>query len=86
MEWRCVPICRSCRRNYLQTQQRAIEIKATRKGLTDALSVFINQPISENTQLEMPADYNATDTTIMRPELQLYQSQSLLLGRAGAAY
>ena len=62
----------------LQTQQRAIEIKATRKGLTDALSTFINQPISAATQLEMPSDYNATDTAIRRPELQLYKSQSLL--------
>ncbi len=40
----------------LQTAQRTIEIKATRKGLTDALSVFLPQPISANTQLEMPAD------------------------------
>jgi len=63
----------------LQTKQRAIEIKATRKGLTDALSVFLNQPVTENTQLEVPADYNAADTAIMRPELQLYQSQSSLL-------
>jgi len=62
----------------LQIRQRVIEIKATRKGLTDALAVFINQPITENTALEMPADDNAGDTAIMRPELQLYQSQSQL--------
>ncbi|TKK70995.1 TolC family protein [Ilyomonas limi] len=62
----------------LQTQQRTIEIKATRKGLTDALAVFINQPISENTLLKIPADYTATDTINNRPELQLYKSQSLL--------
>ena len=63
---------------YLQTQQRAIEIKSTRKGLANALSVLIGQPILENTRLEMPPDYNVADTTIRRPELQLYQSQSLL--------
>jgi len=63
----------------LQTQQRAIEIKATRKGLTDALAVFINQPVLETTQLEMPADYNTVNTTILRPELQLYKSQTLLI-------
>src|SRR3954469_3984011 len=56
---------------YLQTQQRVIEIKATRKGLADALSVLINQPISENVQLEMPADLITTDTSIIRPELEL---------------
>src|SRR3982751_5865616 len=54
---------------YLQTQQRTIEIKATRKGLADALSVLINQPILENTQLEMPADFITSDTSIIRPEI-----------------
>src|SRR3954465_5091516 len=33
---------------YLQTQQRTIEIKSTRKGLADALAVLINQPVSQN--------------------------------------
>src|SRR4051794_11991754 len=64
---------------YLQTQQRTIEIKATRRGLADALAVLINQPISANTKLEAPADYNTADTGIVRPELQLYRSQNLLL-------
>ncbi len=63
----------------LQTKQRAIEIKTTRKGLTDALAIFINQPVTETTQLEIPADYSFIDTTILRPELELYKSQSLLI-------
>lgn len=63
----------------LQTKQRAIEIKTTYKGLTDALAVFINQPVTENTQLEIPAEYTSIDTIILRPELQLYRSQSLLI-------
>ncbi len=64
---------------YLQTQQRVIEIKATRKGLADALSILLNQPILENTQLEMPADLITADTSIIRPELELYRSQNMLL-------
>lgn len=64
---------------YLQTQQRAIEIKSTRKGLANALGVLINQPISENTKLQLPTDYAITDTSLHRPELQLYQSQSSLI-------
>jgi outer membrane protein TolC len=60
----------------LQTQQRAIEIKSARKGLADALSILINQPISEAIQLEMPVENTDTDTTLFRPELHLYQSQS----------
>lgn len=63
----------------LQTQQRAIEIKAARKGLADALSLLINQPISETTKLQLPAEYNNIDTALNRPELKLYESQSQLI-------
>lgn len=63
----------------LQTQQRAVEIKSARKGLADALSLLINQPISEITKLQLPAEYNNIDTTLNRPELKLYESQSQLI-------
>lgn len=63
----------------LQTQQRAIEIKAARRGLADALSLLINQPVSEATQLQLPAEYSNIDTTLNRPELKLYESQSSLI-------
>jgi outer membrane protein TolC len=63
----------------LQTQQRAIEIKAARKGLADALSLLVNQPISETTKLQLPVEYNNVDTTLNRPELKLYESQSQLI-------
>ena len=33
----------------LKTDQRAIELKASRKGYIDVLSLFINQPLPENT-------------------------------------
>jgi outer membrane protein TolC len=63
----------------LQTQQRAIEIRAARKGLADALAVLIDQPVSQATQLQVPVEYPYPDTTLHRPELQLYQSQSALI-------
>lgn len=63
----------------LQTQQRAIEIKAARKGLADALSLLINQPVSETTTLQLPVEYNNIDTILNRPELKLYESQSQLI-------
>jgi outer membrane protein TolC len=63
----------------LQTQQRAIEIKSARKGLSDALSLLINQPISETTKLQLPDEYNNIDSTLNRPELKLYESQSQLI-------
>jgi outer membrane protein TolC len=63
----------------LQTQQRAIEIKSARKGLADAISLLINQPVSEITKLQLPAEYNNIDTSLNRPELKLYESQSQLI-------
>jgi outer membrane protein TolC len=63
----------------LQTQQRAIEIRNTRKGLTDALSLFINKPINETDQLQTPMAEIAIDTSISRPEVKLYEQQSKLL-------
>jgi outer membrane protein TolC len=63
----------------LQTQQRAIEIKSARKGLADAISLLINQPVSEITKLQLPAEFNNIDTTLNRPELKLYESQSQLI-------
>jgi outer membrane protein TolC len=64
----------------LQTQQRAIEIKNTRKGLADALALFINEPISETTQLRTPnTELVIEDSIVNRPELRLYQEQSKLL-------
>lgn len=63
----------------LQVQQRAIEIKASRKGFVNALSQFLNKPLPEAVQLDVPADLPIVDTVISRPEVTLFQSQSLLL-------
>src|SRR5690606_36204081 len=38
----------------LKTNQRTIELKATRKGYADMLSLFVNHPVDENTILEKP--------------------------------
>ncbi|MCW3106908.1 MAG: TolC family protein, partial [Segetibacter sp.] len=62
----------------LQTQQRAIEIRDIRKGLINALSLFINKPVHELSTLEIPMAEVATDTSIARPELKLYEDQSRL--------
>ncbi|MEJ7678821.1 MAG: TolC family protein [Segetibacter sp.] len=63
----------------MQTQQRTIEIRNTRKGLTDALSLFINQPIDTTEQLQTPAAEIAFDAGIVRPEMKLYENQSKVL-------
>lgn len=64
----------------LQVQQRTLEIKAARKGLIHALSLFLKQPLTEDVQLLEPASVSPADTVINRPEVRLFESQSKLLG------
>jgi len=65
----------------LTTDQRTIELKASRKGFLDVLSLFINQNLSENTRLEKPkVDAVVMANEIARPELKLYSTQEKLLG------
>ena len=63
---------------YLQTEQRAIEIKNTRKGSIDALSLLIDRPLSESIKLTTPQTV-IQDTIINRPEIKLYEAQSRLI-------
>ncbi|GEO12210.1 TolC family protein [Segetibacter aerophilus] len=62
----------------LQTQQRAAEIRNTKRGMTDALALFINMPINETDQLQMPMSQYVIDTVIQRPEVRLYENQARL--------
>ena len=65
----------------LKTDQRAIELKASRKGYIDVISLFIDQPLSENVKLERPAvEAPVLANEIQRPELILYSTQEKLLG------
>jgi outer membrane protein TolC len=60
----------------LQADQHGIEMRTSRKGLLDILSLFVNQPLPENTQLEKPvAQIPAMDININRPELNLFAAQ-----------
>ncbi|WP_164121819.1 MULTISPECIES: TolC family protein [Sphingobacterium] len=58
----------------LKAEQRCIEQKATRKGYTDMLSLFINQTVDENIVLEKPYPPSLV-TEINRPELKLFDVQ-----------
>jgi outer membrane protein TolC len=63
----------------LKTDQRGIEIIASRKGLLDALSLFIGQPLSDSVRLAKPSVTTETSLAeIVRPELKLYSEQSKL--------
>lgn len=64
----------------LKADQRAIEINTSRKGLLDALSLFIGQNLPENVQLEKPESTSVTiGEAITRPELKLYSDQQKLI-------
>lgn len=65
----------------LKADQRAIELKASRKGYIDVLSLFINQNLAENVKLEKPVSTAPVlSNEILRPELKLYSTQEKLLG------
>lgn len=63
----------------LKAEQRTIELKTTRKGWLDVLSLFLNKTLPENTAFQLPT----VRTYIMapginRPELKLFTYQDSL--------
>ncbi len=63
---------------YLKNDQRTIELKASRKGLLDVLSLFINQQLPESTKLETPVSAVSLPSSINRPELKMFDFQDSL--------
>jgi outer membrane protein TolC len=63
----------------LQVKQKNIELTAARKGLLEMLSIYLGQPLPEELHLQKPPVVNIADTLLLRPELQLFQSQSDLV-------
>jgi outer membrane protein TolC len=60
----------------LKTDQREIEIKASRKGFTDVLGLFINQTLPEEIMLEKPfVENDVISNEILRPEIKLFSIQ-----------
>jgi outer membrane protein TolC len=63
----------------LKTDQRIIELKATRKSYFDMLGMFIHQSLDGNTSLQAPNVLAvSTESALARPELSLYNYQSQL--------
>lgn len=65
----------------LKTKQRAIEVKASKKGLLDALSLFIGRELALQVQLEKPVYAGIVANEIARPELKLYSEQQKFIGQ-----
>lgn len=65
----------------IKADQRLIELNASRKGLIETLSLFINQPVSLQTRFAKPVVADVADTLISRPEIKLFSDLSALLGQ-----
>lgn len=65
----------------LKTEQRVIEINASRTGLLQTLGLFINQTLPTDIRLLTPValPVDIATTTIARPELQLFSTQDKFL-------
>ncbi|MFZ6002026.1 MAG: TolC family protein [Bacteroidota bacterium] len=64
----------------LKTDQRIIELNATKRSYLDMLGLFIHQEIAENVVLQKPTTVAvSTDSNLARPELTLYRYQSELI-------
>lgn len=63
----------------LKAEQRTTELKATRRGWLEVLSLFLNKPLPDNTALEMPTVKTyIREPGINRPELNLFTYQDSL--------
>lgn len=58
----------------LQQQQNAVNLQSSRKAYMDMLSIFINKPLDDKTELVTPGQMKVSDT-IKRPELTMYDLQ-----------
>jgi len=63
----------------LKTDQRTIELKASRIGLVETLGLFLGQSLDENIVLQNPVLGVPLAPTIDRPELKLYDAQTRML-------
>jgi len=63
----------------LKNRQRAIELKASRKGLVETLGLFVAQPLAEDIVLVTPNAMAPTTAEIERPELKLFDRQIKML-------
>lgn len=71
----------SLKAELIRADQRFIELKSTRKGLIETLSLFINQPLTEATSLERPQTPSTSDSVVNRPEIKLFRDQYALFGQ-----
>jgi outer membrane protein TolC len=65
----------------LKTDQKEIELRATRKGLVETLGLFTGQTLPEDLVLQKPLVTSmSNDEKIERPELKLFSLQQKMIG------
>jgi len=60
----------------LKTDQKVIELRASRKGFVETLELFVSQPLQEDIVLTYPNTIAAITPVVERPELKLYEAQT----------
>jgi outer membrane protein TolC len=63
---------------WLKADQRAIDMKASREGWLQVLSLLTGRELNTETRLTEPVASAITTTSINRPELRLFNSQQIL--------
>lgn len=63
---------------WLKADQRAIDMKASREGWLQVLSLLTGRELNAETRLTEPVASAITTTSINRPELRLFTSQQIL--------
>lgn len=65
----------------LKTEQRKIELQASRMGMLQVLGVLTDTVLNENCQLEIPVLGEVDPSSMLRPEMELFKSQVALQGK-----
>lgn len=65
----------------LKTEQRKIELQASRMGMLQVLGVLTDTVLNENCQLEIPVLGEVDPSSMLRPEMELFKTQIVLQGK-----
>jgi len=65
----------------LKTEQRKIELEASRIGMLQVLGVLTDTVLNENSKFEIPVLGAVDPSSMLRPEMELFKSQLALQGK-----
>ena len=65
----------------LKTEQRKIELEASRMGMLQVLGILTDTVLNENSKFEIPVLGEVDPSSMFRPEMELFKSQLALQGK-----